>query len=159
MGREEHWRQRLLELKSDLRLKQVAMAKAMNIDPTYLSRLLYAPGKAGRKNLGLDTILACRKAFNLSADWFDLPLGSALPSGQQTSPAWLGVASPTGPNTVVPLNGVRWPFKQVTYSRLMELQSKLGARAGREALNDIDQLLDVVVTKWERAASKKRTSK
>jgi transcriptional regulator with XRE-family HTH domain len=157
--REEHWRQRLLELKNDLHLKQSAMAQAMNVDASYFSRLLYPPGKKGRKNLGLDTMLACREAFHLSADWFDLPLGTALPSGQRSLEAPRATAL-TDAASVVPISSssVTWPFKQVTYRRLTALRSALGTKLGAEAIREIDELLDVVVTKWERLASKKKNT-
>lgn len=160
MGQEEHWRQRLLELKKDLRLKQSAMAAAMEIDASYMSRLLYPPGKKGRKNLGLDTMRACLKAFHLQADWFDLPLGTALPSGQTNMPeTWVGVAQPIDAATVVPISDFHWPFKQVTYRRVMGLRTALGPRVGSEAMHDIDELLDVAITKWERLAAKKKNTK
>lgn len=157
MGQQEHWRQRLLELKEDLHLTQAAMAQAMEVDPSYFSRLLYPPGKKGRKNLGLDTMLACRKAFDLQADWFDLPLGEALPSGQKSMPGDPHrVAAPTDQRSVVPIGKLTWPFKQVTYRRLMALKSALGPKLGANAMHDIDELLDVAVTKWERLAHAKK---
>lgn len=163
MGREEHWRQRLLELKEDLHLKQAAMAQAMDVDSSYFSRLLYPPGKKGRKNLGLDTMRACREAFHLSADWFDLPLGTALPSGQQSIPAAAHIAATPAPadqSSVVKIAGkFTWPFKQVTYRRLLALRSMLGPKLGADAFHDIDELLDVAVTKWERLAAKKKNAK
>jgi hypothetical protein len=157
MGQQEHWRQRLLELKEDLRLTQAAMAQAMEVDASYFSRLLYPPGKKGRKNLGLDTMLACRKAFQLQADWFDLPLGAALPSGQKALPgSQHRVTLPPDQSSVVPIAKLTWPFKQVTYRRLMTLKSALGPKLGADAIHDIDDLLDVAVTKWERLAHAKK---
>ena len=51
-----------------------------------------------------------------------------------------------------------WPFHTVTYGRLIDLKRALGQRVGHEALRDIDSILDVVVTKWERVAAAKKIS-
>lgn len=153
MEREEHWRLRLLELKKDLDVTQAAMAATIEVDPSYLSRLLYPLGKPGRKNLGLETITALRQKYHLSADWFDLPLGSELPSGSGTLDL-KPVAK--DPDTVVKLDRkLKWPFHNVTYGRLMDLKRELGP-AGFDALRDIDALLEVAVMKWERIASQKK---
>ena len=66
------------------------------------------------------------------------------------------VAAPTGQSSVVPIGKLAWPFKQVTYRRLMALRSALGPKLGADALRDIDELLDVAVTKWERLATSKK---
>lgn len=78
----EHWRLRLIELKDDLGLKQAELALKLEKSPDYVSRLLYAPGKKGRKNLGLQTIRTAVQNFDLAAGWFDLPLGTDLPSAR-----------------------------------------------------------------------------
>ncbi|WP_157090230.1 helix-turn-helix domain-containing protein [Polaromonas jejuensis] len=76
----EHWRLRLAELIRHLGLKQKAFSEKTGIDPSYLSRLLYEPGKKGRKNLGFDTMLAVRQTYELSPGWFELPIGAELPN-------------------------------------------------------------------------------
>lgn len=144
----EHARQRLVELKDDLKLTQRAMADALSVEPSYLSRLLYPPGKAGRKNLGSGTIKAARKAFNLQADWFELPLGSALPSqGKVQLPLVLAEPKPTA--HVVRVAPLSWPFKLASYKRLQELKSALGPKVAAEAIRDLDQFLDLAITRWE----------
>lgn len=158
----EHWRLRLLELQDALGLKQVEMAHAIEVEPSYFSRLRYPPGKAGRKNLGLDTLRALIKAYGLRYDWFDLPLGSQLParrvSGASTPPALpapvrleLAVSEP---RETPARPAIVWPFKEVAYQRLMALQAKLGPKHAAEALRDIDELLDTAVARWERRADR-----
>jgi transcriptional regulator with XRE-family HTH domain len=110
IGKEEHWRLRLLELMSWLGISQREFADQVHLDPSYVSRLRYKVGKKGRKNLGLDTMAAIRTKFNLSAGWFDLPLGSELPSLQTaTILRTRGVKeSPSG------WTQTTWPFIEVT---------------------------------------------
>lgn len=76
----EHWRLRLIELITVLRISQRKFADDTGIDPTYVSRLLYEPGKRGRKKLGLSNMAAIKKAYQLSPGWFELQLGEELPS-------------------------------------------------------------------------------
>lgn len=162
MEETEHWRLRLVELKTALSLKQCEIADAIGKPDSYVSRLLYEPGKKGRKNLGWDTIRDIVKAYNLRVDWFDLPLGSMLPSkgakkliaGEPaTDVAFYGQAAEP------PAPAITWPFKQTSYKRLQALLEELGQKVGPEALRDLDSLLDVAVARWEvRAAElRKRT--
>jgi transcriptional regulator with XRE-family HTH domain len=156
----EHWRRRLIELRAALGVTQAAMAAAIGVEPSYLSRLLYPPGKAGRKNLGLDTMRALRSTYSLRADWFDLPLGTVLP-GENTA---LGVAEhvpdyanqqrPGQKSAASPLRAgsVVWPFKEVGYQRLQALKKALGPKLAAEALHDLDGLLDIAVARWEKRA-------
>lgn len=165
MDETEHWRQRLLELKDALDAKQAAMAARIGVDASYFSRLLYEPGKKGRKNLGLDTLRSLIKAYQLSADWFDLPLGTALPDPERTAQA---EASDTRFNVIdrVPEHNVSdiqagelarapiaWPFKDVAYRRLIDLQAALGPQQAAEAMRDLDSLLDIAVARWEHRAA------
>lgn len=48
--------------------------------------------------------------------------------------------------------GTIWPFALVSYQRVMTLQSRLGSTLAREAIRDIDEQMDLVLTKWERRA-------
>lgn len=159
MERNEHWRQRLLELKSDLELSQAAIAAAMGVPANYVSRLLYPPGKAGRKNLGMDTMRSLRTAYNLSADWFDLPLGSDLPRtrSSKSSPA-LVVSEPPASSNVVPVTGHSWPFTLVAYRRLLALKDALGPKLAAEAIRDIDEHLNFAVARWEVKVPKQKKS-
>lgn len=82
---EEHWRLRLIELITHLKVTQRGFSDATGIDVSYVSRLLYPPGKKGRKNLGLTQMTVIRNSFNLPAGWFDLPLGQALPLSERAA--------------------------------------------------------------------------
>jgi hypothetical protein len=57
------------------------------------------------------------------------------------------------PEKHIPKPPVGWPFSKVTLNRIVELKKQLGARAGATAMQDIDETLDLVVSKWERRAS------
>ena len=155
MDETEHWRLRLIELKTSLGETQAAMASAMNVDASYFSRLLYPLGKKGRKNLGLDTLRSLVKAYRLRADWFDLPLGSALPQryGSNLEEVDFGIGiiarEPTERTTSTP---VKWPFKETSYKRLQQLLDDLGPKTAPEALRDMDSLLDIAVARWEHRA-------
>lgn len=159
MTREEHWRHRLIELLKALQLTQAAFAKIIEVDGSYVSRLLYPPGKAGRKNLGLDTMQKAREKFNLAADWFDLPLGAKLPSDDEGNQAnevdEVNEPERTRPRNVSP--PILWPFPNVSYQRLMTLKRNLGRNIGHDAIKDIDSLLDVAVSKWERVAASQKS--
>lgn len=88
---------------------------------------------------------------------------AGMPSG------YLDVAKPTrdaldanderaiSPSVLKPVRSLAWPFHSVSLQRLTELKRALGPKAGAEALRDLDEQLEIVVTKWERkAASKKK---
>jgi hypothetical protein len=47
-------------------------------------------------------------------------------------------------------SSVDWPFKLVSYSRIMNLYQTLGAQLAEEALLDMDKQLEIVTLKWER---------
>lgn len=48
---------------------------------------------------------------------------------------------------------VGWPFSKVSLARIVELKKQLGAHTGTTAMQDIDETLELVVSKWERRAS------
>lgn len=156
MEETEHWRLRLIELKDALGATQAAMAKDMDVDASYFSRLLYPLGKAGRKNLGMDTMRAARKAYGLSADWFDLPLGSALPTAQSTQAITAPPAdAPRAAQNLAPYRAqsMAWPFENTSHQRLQSMLESLDATTRAEALHDLDSLLDVAVARWEQRAA------
>lgn len=47
-------------------------------------------------------------------------------------------------------SSVEWPFKLVSYSRIMKLYQTLGVQLAEEALLDMDKQLEIVTMKWER---------
>lgn len=160
MEETEHWRLRLVELKTATGHKQCEIAEKIGKPESYVSRLLYAPGKKGRKNLGWDTIRDIVKAYGLRVDWFDLPLGSMLPNKDKPSTV-ASEPEPAGIPAVQPIAaGVKWPFKETSYKRLQALLDALGPKIAPEALRDLDSLLDVAVARWEARATelRKRTS-
>jgi transcriptional regulator with XRE-family HTH domain len=116
-SRDAHRQSRLRELISHLGLQQNQFAARAGIDPSYVSRLLYPPGKAGRKNLGLDTIDGIQAAFRLSAGWFDLPAGSAMPSTTVTSIDAKTRVEDKPANWAPP----QWPFVNVTEAQYFTL--------------------------------------
>jgi transcriptional regulator with XRE-family HTH domain len=149
MEREEHWRRRLLELKGGLQLKQTQIAADIGVADSYVSRLLYPPGKNGRKNLGLDNLRRLCAAYALQADWFDLPLGTKVPGKGTVSLVEESAA-------VFALRRDNWPFTLVTQERIAKLRKTLGAKASDEAMRDLDESLDLAVTKWERRAARQK---
>lgn len=56
--------------------------------------------------------------------------------------------------------GTAWPFTRVTLKRIHDLKKALGGHKGVEAMHDIDETIEVVVTKWERRidATKRRAA-
>lgn len=102
----------------------------------------------------MDTMRAFREAFNLSADWFDLPLGAALPSASAYGGGPLIAAQSTATTQPV-VTHIKWPFRQLSYKRLTELIRSLGPESN-EAVKDMDTMLDLLATKWERVAAEKK---
>lgn len=158
----EHWRLRLNELVRALKahkgMNQRAVAEQAQLAPDYLSRLLYEPGKKHRKNLGMDTMRKICAAFALPTDWFDLPLGQALPADAPASGgAERAPAVQEGDGAKPAAQRITWPFPHVTYGRIQDLKTRLGPKLGHEAMVDIGKMLDVVVTKWEREAATRKS--
>ena len=48
---------------------------------------------------------------------------------------------------------VAWPFAKVSLNRLVALKKQLGPRSGATAMQDIEETLELVVSKWERRAA------
>ena len=77
---------------------------------------------------------------------------------------WHGMTDDISPlRTGEPTKGARagtqpiiWPFDYHAYGRLTALQRSLGAKRYGEAIKELDSLLDIVLTKWEREAAEKR---
>ena len=51
-----------------------------------------------------------------------------------------------------------WPFSRVTLRRVMDLKKALGAHRGVEAMNDLDETLELAVQKWERRVDRKKSA-
>jgi SOS-response transcriptional repressor LexA len=49
-----------------------ALARAIDKDGSYVARLFYPEGKAGRKGIGLEIMQACSKAFSLAPGFWDM---------------------------------------------------------------------------------------
>lgn len=79
--------------------------------------------------------------------------------GSQGEAAAIKVQQPATPSaypaqeTSAPRPPVGWPFSRVTLARIVELRKQLGVRAGTQAMQDIDETLELVVSKWERRAA------
>lgn len=158
----EHWRLRLVELvdhiKATRKLNQRQIAEEAGMTPDYLSRLLYEQGKKGRKNLGMDTMRRLCAAFNLPANWFDLPLKSAPPGWGAPAPSAQVVNEPIPlVRPTAPGNGIVWPFPHVTYQRLMDLKAALGPKMGHDAMIDIAKTLEIQTLKWELEATRRKS--
>lgn len=137
----EHWRLRLIELKDDLRLTQASLATKLDKSPDYVSRLLYEPNKKGRKNLGLQTIRTAAKNFELPPGWFDMPLGTELPSDRRPA------STKKEEGTLSSMT--RWPFRRVTPAHFAKL-----TRAQQDHIEDTI-LMIVPPTSGDTAAVKR----
>lgn len=87
-----------------------------------------------------------------------MPIGYLDLVDDQQAP--LSVREPPRPSwgVVVPAKRMAWPFHLVTHKRVIDLKIALGPKVGAEAMRDIDEQLDVVLTKWERKAASKKKS-
>src|SRR5574340_161187 len=91
MDKYEHRRQRLGELLTIPpyagRGGQARLSAKTGVDASYISRLLYEPGKPGAKRLAEDTIEAIEKGAGLPKGWFDMQVGIGLeiPSAPESS--------------------------------------------------------------------------
>ena len=147
----EHWRLRLKELFDSTRLSQAHFSGLIDVSPDYLSRLFYAPEKKGRKNVGLAIVRKVSEAFNLPPGWFDLPLGQGLPHlppGNNAAPKAQEPA-PLDTPSIKLKREIDWPFKIVTYQRIDKVRRHFSGRDMPAAMSDIDQYLNVLVTRWE----------
>lgn len=146
-----HRKQRLRELMNHFCGGVIAvLAEKISRNESYVSRMFYPPDKAGAKPIADKMMLVIESAFGLERAWLDMPLGYGLPheSGAAAAPTPLVAdGRPTGR-----AGQIDWPFKIVSYGRLMDLKRALGAKLGHEALRDIDKHLEIVTLKWEKEA-------
>lgn len=131
----------------------VDLAHLIDKDSNYLGRMLYPVGKAQSRPVSDKMARLIVKAAQIDPEWFERPVGHGVPGSAAADGAPARVAQPstshdTAAGTIV------WPFRLVTYRRLLALQDQLGKRRGAEAWRDIDAQLDVTVTKWENEAQR-----
>ena len=120
----DHWRLRLIELMRALDLSQKDIANTTEIAATYISRLLYPPGKKSRKEIGLATMRTISRCYNLAPGWFDMPLQTDLP--EKTKPGHRVEQTRAHYNvTVAPLNQAIKLLKQMPEDKLPEVISFL----------------------------------
>jgi len=65
------------------------------------------------------------------------------------------------PSQVTPTSRSRqivWPFKLLSYSRLVELQKQLGPRRAGQFISELDHQLELVVLKWERDSDHQKSA-
>lgn len=154
MDKYEHRRRRLVELRDwQCEGKIARLAEKIARSDSYVARMLYEEGKPGKKRIGDDMLEIIELAFSLPRGWFDLPLGTK-PGEAGAQRSLLEEPTPGGAS----LHSIgskrptiNWPFPTVTYQRLLDLKKMLGPKTGTDAIRDIDALLDIAVTKWERA--------
>lgn len=146
-----HRKQRLRELMNHHCGGVIAvLAEKISRNESYVSRMFYPPDKAGAKPIADKMMLVIESAFGLERAWLDMPLGYGLPQEP-------GAAVDTTPHIADGPPSRRggqidWPFKIVSYRRLMDLKQALGAKLGHEAIRDIDKHLEIVTLKWEKEA-------
>lgn len=163
MDFKEHWRLRLIELMDAVSVTQATFAERTGISPDYLSRLLYPPGKNGRKSLGPVTIRKIGEAYGLPPGWFDQPAGSALGalSADQrqrvqitrvtSNEDFVGLELPAflrkADDSQVPDNG--WPFKRASRERIERVAREFAAHGRHHPIEEMDKILDVLLERWE----------
>lgn len=145
MDYKEHWRQRLAELLKHTDMSQAEFAAKIEVQADYVSRLLYEPGKKGRKNLGPATVRKITTAFDLPPGWFDLALGSEMP---HMAPRIMVSEDMPGDRTG-PAPKVIWPFKLVSYARVQRVREHFSQPGMPSAIGEIDRHLDILVSRWE----------
>lgn len=100
-----------------------------------------------------------RRARSLEAMAHMPPRYLEEPPGKQVEASPIKVQQPAKPigypaeDAPTPRPPVGWPFSRVTLARIVELRKQLGVRAGTQAMQDIDETLELVVSKWERRAA------
>jgi hypothetical protein len=157
MDKNEHRRLRILELRKRACGDVTArLAEKIGRTDSYVSRMLYEDGKEGKKRVGIKILNALEEAFNLCPGWFDLPLDTPMMATAVAGSNTHHIAEPTG-IVRASTHHIIWPFALTSYGRINALQRALGSKGYGEALRDLDNQLDIVLTKWERMAAEKRT--
>lgn len=72
MDKYEKRRQRLIQIRDDFcGGKAVVLARKIEREPSYVSRMLYEEGKKGKKRIADDMVEVIEKAFSLPRGWMD----------------------------------------------------------------------------------------
>lgn len=111
MDKYERRRLRLIELKDLLcEKKQAMLAEKIGRDANYVSRMLYAEGKPGRKRIAEDMRDHIEKSFRLAPGWLDMPLKTPIlrPGEEPPAGAQHVKAAPA------PWPELTWPFDRVS---------------------------------------------
>lgn len=95
--------QELIRLRFDSR--QARFAEAIGRDANYVSRMLYAPGKAGKKRIAEDMRDAIEQACHLTPGWLDMDPGTPIIAD--------GAAVASEPQASYS-SSPDWPFDRVT---------------------------------------------
>lgn len=146
-----HRKQRLRELMNHFCGGVIAvLAEKISRNESYVSRMFYPPDKAGAKPIADKMMLVIESTFGLERAWLDKPLGYGIPQDSGATvdaPPHIAEGRTSGRSSQID-----WPFKIVSYGRLMDLKRALGTKLGHEALRDIDKHLEIVTLKWEKEA-------
>jgi len=152
MDIQTHRKQRLRELMDYYCAGKIRnLAEKIARTDSYVGRMFYAPSKRGAKPVGDKMSLVIEGAFTLERAWLDKPLGYGIPGKSQNGAHVAQISAENGA-TVAESPRILWPFRLVTYQRLLDLRRSLGAKAAQEAIADMDKQLDIVAIKWERDA-------
>lgn len=143
MSIQEHRKMRLREL-IDFKCGGVIATLASHIErnESYVSRMLYPSDKAGARPITDKMMLSIEGTFGLERAWLDKPLGYET-GGNVETPA----SSPEN----------QWPFSFHLLTRYQAVMTALPKRKALQASRDIESLVDVAVSKWERVAASEKS--
>ncbi|HFK7186559.1 TPA: hypothetical protein ACG0BA_002201 [Serratia odorifera] len=88
MDKYEYRRQRLIRIRDEIcGGKAVEIARRINREPSYVSRMLYPEDKKGKKRIADDMVEIIESSFSLARGWMDgLNDGEANPGNRPLSP-------------------------------------------------------------------------
>lgn len=91
-------------------------------------------------------------------DMGEAPIATDKNRACETDTGMSRIVSDHAPTALRPPAPTGWPFHRVTLARIVNLKKQLGAKTGAAALDDVDETLDLVVSKWERRAASRAKS-
>lgn len=141
-ARYEHRRRRLEELVATLEAngaKRAWLATAIKRTESYVTRLLVPADSRHRKNLGDVLMTSFTEALDLSPGWFDLPLGSDLPTTTKIGPD--GTVVTPGGTRPAPAH-TKLPFERQLVDRIIDLPDRW--------LGRVEQAMIEVLREYER---------